>query len=167
MRTESEVLHAEVAVPALQLLHDARFSGPAEEFLDAHRKYLAGDNKDAVQAALKAFESTMKSICDDRSWKYSDRATAKELIGILMREGLIPPMLQTQFASLEQLLASGLPTLRNRTKGVGHGQGKARQTVENHLVAYSLHIAGSNIVVAFHGSWREVRGLVSASLARN
>jgi hypothetical protein len=48
--------------PALSLLHDAGFDGPADEFMKGFEHYRHGRNKEAVAEALKAFESTMKAI---------------------------------------------------------------------------------------------------------
>lgn len=80
IRIDSHYVHAEAVVPALSLLQDAAFRGPSEEFLRAHEHYRKGDFKEAIVNALKAFESTMKAICDARGWKYDPTATASVLI---------------------------------------------------------------------------------------
>src|ERR1700730_1458779 len=73
-RIDSQYLHAEAVQPALGLLNEQgkAFSGPTQKFLaahDAHRKG-KGHEKEAIANALKAFESTMKAICDARRWTY-------------------------------------------------------------------------------------------------
>jgi hypothetical protein len=94
--------------------------------------------------ALKAFESTMKAICDARRWKY-ERNTAKDLIAVVLKEGLIPEYLQTEIAGLRNLLEASVPTVRNKTSG--HGQGSTPKPMPPHLAAYALHSAASNIVL--------------------
>jgi hypothetical protein len=95
--------------------------------------------------ALKAFESTMKSILDERKWAYEkDKDTASKLIQILFQHELLPPMLQTQFTQLRGLLESGLPTVRNKTSG--HGQGTDPLPLPKYFAEYALHLAAANIV---------------------
>jgi len=144
VRVDSQYIHNQVVEPALLLLHAQGFQGPEDEFLRAHEHYRQGKNKEAIVEALKAFESTMKAICDERQWHYQPTGTAKDLINVLFTEGLIPSYLQSQFTSLRPILESGLPTVRNKTSG--HGQGSSPVTVPDHLAAYALHLAATNIV---------------------
>ena len=147
MRTDSQYLHADAVEPAVSLLHDAGFKGPLEEFMEAHRHYREGNGKAAIVSANNAFESTMKAICDKRGWGYDkDRATAKSLIDTLLGNGLIPSSMQSHFAGLRTTLAGGLPTVRNRMAGAGHGQGAEPVDVPKHIVSYALHLAATNIV---------------------
>jgi hypothetical protein len=144
LRVDSQLLHAEAVKLALSLLHDSRFSGPADEFmraLDHHRK---GESKDAIADALNAFESTMKAICTARKWTYGPKDTAAPLLNILMKNGLVPPELEAHFGGLRSAMESGLPTLANRTSR--HGQGATRIEVPPHYAAYALHLVASNIV---------------------
>jgi hypothetical protein len=145
IRIDSQFVHAEVIKPALSLLHEAGFKGAQEEFLKAHDHYRHGRTKEAIAEALKAFESTMKSICDARHWAYPPTATAKALIDILFEKELIPSSLQSHFNGLRTTLEAGLPTVRNKTSG--HGQGTQPVAIPNHLAAYALHLAATNIVM--------------------
>lgn len=143
-RIDSEYVHAEAVKPALKLLSEAGFTGVQDEFLRAHEHYRHGRNKEAIADALKAFESTMKTICDKRGWRRDPNATAAALIRIVFDNNLVPVYLLNHFQSLQSLLSAGLPTLRNRVSG--HGQGAEVVEAEGHLVAYALHLAASNIV---------------------
>jgi hypothetical protein len=58
---------------------------------------------------------------------------------------LIPQYLETYFSGLRQVLEAGVPTVRNKTSG--HGQGATPTHVPEHLAAYVLHLAASNIVM--------------------
>lgn len=144
-RVDSQFLHAEVVLPAIALLRERKFAGPAEEFLRAHEHYRKGRLKEAINEALKAFESTMKAICVEHSWDHPKGATAKSLLDVLLANGLIPSDLATHFAGFRSALEAGLPTVRNRTSG--HGQGAEPTAVPPYLVAYALHLAASNIVL--------------------
>lgn len=143
-RVDSQFTHAEIVKPALALLNAAGFEGPLDEFTRAFEHHRHGRNKEAVTEALKAFESTLKSICAVRNWPHSPTATAKELIDVVFSKDLIPPMLQSYFAGFRTAMESGLPTLRNKTSG--HGQGLNPVDVPPHFVAYALHLTASNIV---------------------
>jgi hypothetical protein len=144
VRLDSQFVHGEVVMPALSLLNEAGFAGPNDEFmraLDHHRK---GNNKEAIAEALKALESTMKSICAERKWTHPPNATAKPLLDILFQNGLVPPEMESHFAGLRSAMESGLPTLANRTSR--HGQGAIPVEVPAHFAAYALHLLASNIV---------------------
>lgn len=144
IRIDSQLVHAEVVKPALHFLSEPFLAGANEEFLNAHQHYRAGRNKECVADSLKAFESTMKAICDRRKWTYSPNDTAKPLIDVLFKQKLIPDYLQSEFAALRTVLESGVPTLRNRTSG--HGQGAIPVELPAFLASYVLHLTGSTIL---------------------
>ena len=144
---ESLYLHTETVEPAVSLLHAAGFDGPLQEFMLAHEHYRKGNYKDAIVGAENAFESTMKTICDRRSWDYSSKlATAKNLIDVLWNHKLIPSEMLSHFTALRSTLESGLPTVRNQAGQGGHGQGADVVEVPDHLASYCLHLAATNIV---------------------
>ena len=144
VRVDSQLLHAEAVKPALVLLNDSGFSGPADEFIRAFDHHRKGDNKEAIAGALKAFESTMKAICDARKWPFGPKDTAKPLMEIMFKNGLVPPELESHFAGLRSAMESGLPTLANRTSR--HGQGATPVEIPPHFAAYALHLVASNII---------------------
>jgi hypothetical protein len=144
VRVDSELIHAEAVKPALRLLNTKEYAGPHQEFLSAYEHYREGKNKEALNDSLKAFESTMKAICDKRGWVYKSGDTAKALIDVLYAQGLVPPFWQSQFTSLRGLLESSIPTARNKQSG--HGQGATPTTVPDHMAAYVLHMTASTLV---------------------
>ena len=144
VRMDSQYMHTEAVLPAISLIQQPGFEGASDEFLDAHKRYREGNNKDAISYALKAFESTMKSICSLMGWEFPENATAKPLIDICIVNGLIPEPLQGHFGALRATLESGLPTTSNRL--ARHGQGKKRIIVPDHYATYSLHLTATNIV---------------------
>lgn len=144
IRLDSAYLHAEAVKPALGVLSDPRFKGANEEFLAAHAHYREGRNKECLVDCLKAFESTMKSICTSRSWTFSSTDNAKTMIGTCIANGLIPPYLESKMSALRSLLESGIPTVRNRNGG--HGQGAAPVAVPDYLTRYALNLTATTIL---------------------
>jgi hypothetical protein len=144
IRVDSGFIHAEVVVPALSLLSSQDFKGAEQEFRSAHEHYRKKEYKQAIVNALNAFESTMKTICDKCGWSYSDKNSAKDLIGIVLEKELVPKYLQNHLSALRSVLEGGVPTVRNKTSG--HGQGIQPITVPEYLAAYVLHLTASNIV---------------------
>jgi len=144
IRIDSEFVHSEVVKPALAILSESRYAGAQQEFLSAHAHYRSGNTKECLNDCLKAFESTMKVICDTRKWAYKKGATAKDLIQVCLDNGLIPSFWQQHFTSLRSGLESGVPTGRNKLGG--HGQGAAPVHVPMYLAAYMLHMTASAIV---------------------
>ncbi|MFN6529955.1 STM4504/CBY_0614 family protein [Nostoc sp. ChiSLP03a] len=144
IRVDSQIIHSQTVKPVLHLLSDSRFQGANEEFLKAHEHYRHGRYKECLNECLKAFESTMKTICDIQGWTYQPGDTAKNLINLCFQNNLIPTYLQTQVTSLKSSLESGVPTMRN--KNAGHGQGSQPLTVPQYFAAYQLHMTASTIL---------------------
>ena len=145
IRVDSYFIHAEAVIPALTLISDEGFIGAEQEFRSAHKYYRNQEYEASIVEALKAFESTMKTICDKFSWAYDKTATASKLIEIILkREELVPSYLQNHFSGLRQVLEAGVPTVRN--KEAGHGQGTEIRGVPEYLASYILHLTASNIV---------------------
>ena len=145
IRIDSEVTHKEIVLPALNLLHEPYLKGANEEFMSAHSHYRGGKYKECVADCLKAFESTMKAICDKRKWAYDPKKdTAKQLVEICLQKGLIPSFLEDHLTGFRTSLF-GLATLRNRQ--AGHGQGSTPIEVPEHVASYAIHLAATNILL--------------------
>jgi len=144
IKMDSELLHVEAVKPALKLLNKKEYEGAQQEFLSAYEHYRHGKNKESLNDCLKSFESTMKAICDKKSWEFPPNATAKKLIQVCFDNDLIPSFWQQQLSSLRSMLESSIPTGRNKLSG--HGQGTTPVTVPDYLVAYMLHMTASTLV---------------------
>lgn len=144
IRIDAELVHAEAVKPALSLLRDALYKGAEDEFLKAYAHYRKGDNKEALNEALKALESTMKTICDKRAWTYAKTDTASKLLKVCFDNDLIPAFWESHFSALRSTLEAGVPTGRNKLSG--HGQGGSPTTVPDHIAGYVLHMTASAIV---------------------
>lgn len=144
IRIDSLLTHNEIVKPTLVLLHDKKFNGANEEYLKAHEHYRHGRNKECLTECLKAFESTMKVICKEKGWTFSQTDTAKKLIQICFQNNIVPTFTQNQFTSLINLLESGIPTIRNKLGG--HGQGQVPQKVDDEMTRYGMNLTGTNII---------------------
>lgn len=144
IRVDSQFLHAEAVKPTLVILRDKNFKGANEEFLKAHEHYRHARYKECLVDALKAFESTMKTICILRKWPTQPTDTAKNLIATCLSNGLFPAYFDSQFTSIRGLLESGVPTVRN--KNGGHGQGAAPIAVPEYLARYALNLTATTIL---------------------
>jgi hypothetical protein len=144
MRVDSQFLHAEAVKPTLSLLRANMFAGANEEFLSAHQHYRHGRYKESLVDALKAFESTMKAVCEKRRWTHHPTDTAKALLAICFSKGLIPPYLESHFSSLRSLMESGMPTVRNKLGG--HGQGSDPVAVPEFMARYALNLSATSIL---------------------
>ena len=144
IKKDTQYIHEEIVKPALKLIHDENFKGVEEEFLEAHNKFINDEFKDTVAESNKAFESTMKTICERKAYAYNkDKDTAAKLINILLEENFIPEYLSTHFTGLRTTLQAGLPTLRNREGG--HGQGDVPIEVPESYAKYALNLTATNI----------------------
>lgn len=144
IKIDSTYIHSAIVKPTLKLLSNFKYKGANEEFLKAHEHYRHGRNKECLTECLKAFESTLKIICKEKSWPYDQNDSAKKLIQICFKNNLVPAFSQNQFTSLQNLLESGIPTIRNKLGG--HGQGAVPQKVDDEMTRYALNLTGTNIV---------------------
>ena len=131
--------------PALKLLFEEGFEGAEDEIRKAYEKRRKGDNKNAILEAGKAFESTMKIICDKQGYTY-DKAkdTAQKLISVLENNGFYPSYMNAHLTSIRTTLETGLPVVRNKVSG--HGQGNQVITISDEYTDYVLHLAATNIL---------------------
>lgn len=153
IRVDRRIVHNEIIKPAIRLLYEEEFRGASDEFMKAHEYYKKEEYKDAILYAGKAFESTMKTICENLKFEYKkDKDTANRLIKILCDNDLIPASLKNHFDGVDKIidgtknsLECGLPVIRNKTSG--HGQGNEVIKIPESLVTYALNLAATNIVL--------------------
>lgn len=117
IRKDNDYLHKEVVLPALRLLHEEGFSGANAEYRKAHEHYRHGSQKECLNECLKAFESTMKTICTRRKWTFKESDTASSLIDICLKNGLLPTFMQAHLGTIRSALESAIPTMRNKLGG--------------------------------------------------
>lgn len=144
IRMDSQFIHSEAIKPTLTVLSDKRYDSAQQEFLRAHEHFRKNRYSESINECLKAFETTLKIICTNRGWALEKTDTAKKLINICFQNELIPSYLQSQFSSLQNLLESGVPTIRN--KETGHGQGPERRHISESLSQYVLNLTATNIL---------------------
>lgn len=143
IRIDSQLIHAEVVKPALALLAAKEYAGANAEFLKAFEHYRKGDAKGCLNECLKAFESTMKTICKKRKWAFKPNETASALIDVCLKHDLIPQLIQSHIGGVRAALESGIPTIRNRLSA--HGQGSQVVDVPEHYASYMLHLTATTI----------------------
>ncbi len=144
---ESDFLHQEVVSKPLTLLVNEEFNGAAEEFTKAIDNYTKKDYENCVLEACKAFESTIKSILDNRQIEYETtgpNAKLNKYMDKLKAEGLFDSYLDSFSNNLIAILNSSVNTVRNRL--AGHGDGSEPKEVERSYASFALNLSGSCIM---------------------
>jgi hypothetical protein len=150
VRRDNEHLHSEATIPALTLLSEQGFDGANDEYRKAHEHYRHGRQKECLNECLKAFESTMKTICSRKGWTIQPKDTAKNLIAVCITNGLFPTFLESHIGNLRSALESSIPTVRNKMGG--HGQGEEPTSVPGYYAEYLLHETAVTIVFLVEAS---------------
>ncbi len=140
---DSKFTHSEIVKPALNLLLNPVFKKANDEFMTAHRHLRSKEYKDCVNSANRAFETTLKIICDTKQWPYERGDAASRLVTIVRNNGLFTHDFDKNFDAFVAMLKSGLPSIRNDAGG--HGEGLINAHVTEHIARFSLNIAASNI----------------------
>lgn len=148
IRRDNTFTHTEIIKPSLEILSRKRFKGASAEFHKAHEHYRHGKNHEALNECLKAFESTMRIICDKQKWNVKSTATASTLIKACFENNLILPFWESKFTSLKTLLESGIPPARNKLSG--HGAGAEEKEIPQYIVEYALNMTASTILFLVH-----------------
>jgi hypothetical protein len=136
IRVDRQFVHSEVVKPALVLLHEPAFKAANADFMLAH---------DAVVAAQRAFEATLKAICDQLGVPVKAGDRVSELIKAVRSAGVFPDYLDAGFDTYVAMLKTGLPGVRNNAGG--HGEAPKAPPVPGYIAAYAIHMAASNIVL--------------------
>lgn len=144
IRVDSKFVHAEVMKPALKLLSQKIFLKANDEFLGAHKQYREGNYKDCVTGANRAFESSLKAICDVEGWRYAKGDRASELVTKVTNSGLFTHEFDNSLNSYVAMLKTGLPNVRNQAGG--HGDGIAAAAVTAEIARFALSLTAANIV---------------------
>jgi hypothetical protein len=144
IRKDNEHLHKNAVMPALRLLHEEGFKGASDEYRSAHQHYRQGSYKECLNNCLKAFESTLKTICSKKKWTFNSTDTASRLIETCLNNGLLPSFMQTHLGTVKSALESAIPTIRNKLGG--HGQGAQPVQVPPFYAEYLLNETASTIV---------------------
>jgi hypothetical protein len=134
-----------VVKPALAFLSRPGFEKVNEDFMAAHRHYRSGEARDAIVAANRAFESTMKAVLTLRGWEFPDGARASDLVKILRTKGLFPEHLDEGLNTYIAMIKTGLPGLRNNAGG--HGEAPGSPAVPDYLASYAIHLTAANILL--------------------
>lgn len=143
IKIDNEFLYSTITKDVMIFLTGSDYVNVNEEYINAHKHFRDGNHKDCIVNCCKAFESTMKVICQKKKYAYSQTDTAKTLIDILYNNKFIPDYLKNQLAGLRAVLTDGVSVIRNQTSG--HGAGAASISVDESLCAYALNITGSTI----------------------
>jgi len=145
VRIDSQYTHAEIVEPALQLLNEAPFKPALDEFLKAQEAYRRGRYEEAMNEALKAFESTIKIIVENKKWASGPNLTTVRLIQICFDHHLIPAPFQSRFAGLKTGLESSLPSAGKQSSA--HGDETEYTNIPSYIAQYTLNLAATNIVL--------------------
>lgn len=144
IRVDSTIVHAEVIKPALMILTAPLFAKANEDFMTSHTHYRNGAYKDCVTAANRAFESTLKAICDAELWAYDKGDRASELVTKVTTNGLFTHDFDKGFMSYVAMLKTGLPAVRNDAGG--HGEGLSSAAVTPQIARFALNLTATNIL---------------------
>jgi hypothetical protein len=143
VRTDSDYLHQETTMPALELLHDSRFAGAQHEFREAHKAYRQGRWDDAVSEANQAFESAMQCAMKEVGVSFSENDAAGVLAQKMVESKIFANVDAHYRGKLLGVLQQKLPPVRNP---LNHGAGTRPRTATPEIAAYALHLAASDIV---------------------
>ena len=150
IRKDSEITFTEIIRPTINLTYNELFGNVNVDFVNAIKEYQTGDNKDCIVKLLKAFESTLKIICDEKGWEYNETDRCSKLIDICFDNDLVPQDMKSEFTSLNSLLKSGILPVRNNY--AGHGDGNEEKVVEDYLARYAINVTGSCILFVIGAS---------------
>ncbi len=130
---DSVFVHESIVAESQSTLHSVKFSGAAQEMMNAQNALIDGDGRAVVHNAGKSFESVMKAALD------KDHLTAQQLIDALLEEGFFDGLPEDLRGGFAKQVVMALPWMRNRLGG--HGQGREAQPVGEPYARLALGLA--------------------------
>lgn len=137
LKVDEDFLNLRLSNRTVGALETAGFQGAIAEFQEARNDLSAGQTKDAIHAASKSFESTMKCLLGRTD------GSAAALIGGLSEGGFFDDLPENMRKSFGDQVLTALPYLRNRLGG--HGQGAEVHEVPEEYADLALNLAGAFI----------------------
>tara|TARA_R110000868_G_scaffold266583_1_gene525816 strand:+ start:32673 stop:33644 length:972 start_codon:yes stop_codon:yes gene_type:complete len=156
IRVDNSFLHQEAVKPCLFLVKELGFAGVEDELYKAYDAYKSHPcSQTVLQEASKAFESTMITILTRLNYPISaHKKNASHLIEYCKEAALFKPDHQDRMNALYSLLTNGPSSVRN--KYAAHGQGVEERIVDEHLVAYALHMTTATILFLCHSYIKKI-----------
>jgi len=145
---DHQYVHKEIVKPALEIIHNKAFEKVNEEYSNAHKHYRNQYIKDCIVGCNRAFESLLKSICNECEWEYDPNNRASDLIKIIHKNGLFPVGMEKTIDSYIMTLKTGVPELRNHFGG--HGSSSQSPSPSIYMAEYVLHLTATNIVFLYN-----------------
>ena len=145
---DHQYVHKEIVKPALEIIHNKAFEKVNGEYSNAHKHYWNQYIKDCIVACNRAFESLLKSICNECEWEYDPNNRASDLIKIIHKNGLFPVGMEKTIDSYIMTLKTGVPELRNHFGG--HGSSSQSPSPSIFMAEYVLHLTATNIVFLYN-----------------
>jgi hypothetical protein len=105
---DSVFVHENIVARSQNTLHSVKFSGAAQEMLNAQNALVDGDGRAVVHNAGKSFESVMKAALD------KDHLSAQQLTDALLAEGFFDDLPEDQRGGFAKQVVGALPRMRNR-----------------------------------------------------
>lgn len=144
IRIDSSHTYQEIIRPTLLLLNDDKFKNIDDEYRKAFEELKNGNYESVLVEANKAFESTMKIICDLKGYGQPKNHAVTSLIAHLRTHDFIENFQTEKFNALAKTLESISITRNNLA---GHGQGSVSRNLSVMYAEYALRVSSSNILL--------------------
>lgn len=141
IKISSRLLHDNVVLPCLTIVSDAELSIVNEHYREAFKHFKDGNLRPAIMSASHALEAMLNAICIRHGFEVNEKPTFRHFYDVLKRNNFLPAGFNSVF---ETLKSCGVAKIRNAT--TGHAAGVGSDFLDNQLVEYALHLAGSDIV---------------------
>ena len=140
IRKDNQSVHEDTVKPSLDALANPIFSTANSEILAAHEKYREGKYEDCITSCGSAFESVLKTVCEQLGWGFNaDKDTCSKLVGVCKDNGLFPPFYAPIFEAVG--------TIRNKL-GDAHGRGPTPlYSVKKEHADHMIHIVSAHILL--------------------
>jgi len=144
IRVDSTHVYEETIQNVFLLLSNIQFKNVDDEYRKAYEELKDGNYEGVLVEANKAFESTMKIICDLKEYGLPKKHNASALIAHLRSNSFIENFQDEKFNGLAKTLQS--PSITRNNQG-GHGQGRKKRELSVMYAEYALQVTASSILL--------------------
>lgn len=144
IRVDSKYIYQTTTKKALLILNDIKFKNVDDEYRKAYEEFKNSNYESVLVEANKAFESTMKIICELKEYGLPKSHNASALIAYLKKNDFIENFQTEKFNGLTKTLES-VSIMRNNQ--AGHGQGSEKRDLSIFYAEYALNVTASTILL--------------------
>lgn len=144
VRKTEQFVFSNLVEPVINLTNNLKYKSANKEFLRALDSFKIGNYIDCVNGVASSLESTIKIICDYKTYKLKGNEPLSDLVDILFKNGFFDFYTEKQKEDMKTNFKKNIGFLRNTV--TAHGNGTIDKDIPEHTAKYVINMGASLIL---------------------